>query len=448
MPSHNHDQLVLVNRQRARSEYRQLRKEYLSPTAQSRTRCAKLTQLTLLLNVHNYALSDTLVEIMKRRCSISKPWNHIEISCAHAGIHLDTVKKMLLELFSFRGDRPTKIRRLVLHDIRDLPLNCWLHGIASAEITSLKLSGVASLSIDDTHVFGRALISCCAFRLEIELGVLQSLTHLEAFSSYLAKSLHLKTLHLNRCHLEDAEVAVVAQAFLAERNTTPLEDLSIRGSYCKESATIAISKILTDPFISLKRLDLSHHYTWDNREYLRHLALALEHLNCHLEELTIAHAFVGDDFITHLMEALRSNKKSRLRKLCLDANSISNHGMMTLEGALPQLLNLKSLSMLSNKYSPCSVKRLEKALHNAMLLQDVQFDHISEAPLVQFYVLANRAGRRYQRASFRPLPIAVWPRILKRCQSKIFCRDLPTNFGVHDIVYEMVKGCLAVLQRY
>jgi len=379
----------------------------------------------------NPLLIEKLIDILhgqgpKTSWKLVELWNS-QSSCAI---------KILKEISTHRN-----ISQFVLHNVSKPTLEyiaTWLRNSklpSMADIEQLRICKVHDFSIQVAKTFGDSLIDSTLLRLELLNVSFPSLMIVETLAGRISQHNQWQLLSFDSCCLEDVEVATVVRALQSAR--CAVEELCFPSNYCQEQGTIAITHLLQDSSIGLKRLDLSNQDVWDDRKYMMHMIQhGITNPQCCLEQLRMESNFIDDTFFTTLIQALAHNANSCLRELMLRNNRISDIGIETLSPLLTSL-SLVSLDLRENLYSSRSVVDLSISMCHQWTLQNFQIDHLSDAPLIPFYTALNKAGRDCQRDI--NLPLGLLPLILHRCEKPEIVMELPSRFESTDLLYAMMN---------
>eukprot|EP00539_Tryblionella_compressa_P012715 CAMPEP_0178822482 /NCGR_PEP_ID=MMETSP0746-20121128/4622_1 /TAXON_ID=913974 /ORGANISM="Nitzschia punctata, Strain CCMP561" /LENGTH=163 /DNA_ID=CAMNT_0020484003 /DNA_START=26 /DNA_END=517 /DNA_ORIENTATION=- len=150
-------------------------------------------------------------------------------------------------------------------------------------------------------------------------------------------------------------------------------------------------------------------------------------------------------------------KPNHLRELFLGRNHITDNGLKALGQALPNIRNLKRISLWANPFDEPGVQAFCNGLEHNNDLEDVDlFRKFSCSEKIRYYTLLNRSGRRLLQEAVateegtseaqtnihsprqRPVPLGTWPLVLERLQTLSLQDD--DVFSHNDLLYYMLKG--------
>lgn len=164
----------------------------------------------------------------------------------------------------------------------------------------------------------------------------------------------------------------------------------------------AVSRLMNDPYSSLRRLNLSY------------LALESDHLRL-------------------LTDCLREHP-SRLEELNLSFNEIENEGIVYFASHLPEIKYLKKTSLKPNPWAgeDCEAALLNGLEANLSLEYIDSLVGVKSANLLRHFVTINRGGRRLL-SSPTHVPIGVWPQVLARAGKVTYWASTPQDDKVAQV---------------
>jgi hypothetical protein len=195
------------------------------------------------------------------------------------------------------------------------------------------------------------------------------------------------------------------------------------------------------------------------------IAHALQHHDYPLQSLDVSDCNLNDTDLESLIPVLCGvNTPNRLEELFLSRNQITDNGLVLLGEALPNVRDLKQISLWGNPFDRAGVCALCVGLKDNMDLQTIDlFRRYSCSRQIRYYTLLNQSGRRLLRASEeerressrqddqrrRPIPLSIWPLVLERLQKidlKLYTfeegddDDEERDFSHADLLFYMLKG--------
>jgi hypothetical protein len=138
-----------------------------------------------------------------------------------------------------------------------------------------------------------------------------------------------------------------------------------------------------------------------------------------LKNLQLAGNGLRDEFVESMLRIFGEN--SALEELNLFGNRMTDRGVYGIIQKLPQLKNLRCLSLGHNAFSTMCARALVEAMRNNYVLEelnirslgiDIELDKIQSE--LDYYARLNRGGRRIFASDVTKMPMSVWPLILER----------------------------------
>lgn len=275
----------------------------------------------------------------------------------------------------------------------------------------LRNNGMESWKEENRCKFIDSIAACPSLkRLSITLNNLNAET-----VRYLCQALQNRSLSglpsLSSLCLSSNRMGAEGARFLAEflSRENSIESLEVDDNEICNEGAISLGNCLQNN-THLKRLTLRRNSI--EGDGLRVLARSLAH--CKLEELLLDFNAISDTGATALGEALEGNP--RLRVLHLAMNNIGPSGGANLASCLFHNSTLRDLDLsFDNPIQRATVARMTRALSSVngnKTLERLSLPnrYRVHAERLQFYVQANRLGRRYMHDDV--FPSSLWPKIL------------------------------------
>eukprot|EP00339_Tiarina_fusa_P029683 CAMPEP_0117058690 /NCGR_PEP_ID=MMETSP0472-20121206/40773_1 /TAXON_ID=693140 ORGANISM="Tiarina fusus, Strain LIS" /NCGR_SAMPLE_ID=MMETSP0472 /ASSEMBLY_ACC=CAM_ASM_000603 /LENGTH=426 /DNA_ID=CAMNT_0004776117 /DNA_START=59 /DNA_END=1339 /DNA_ORIENTATION=+ len=259
-----------------------------------------------------------------------------------------------------------------------------------------------------------------------------------AYNNSLAAGLQanksIKVLDMGDVQLDDTRAAALMSAL---KDHTNLRTLDLSNNHFGDGGLRALTtELLLPQATDLQILDMS---LQRNRMDMAIMAPALAR-NKKLKKLFLQNSRLVDEDITELTDALCEN--TDLRELNLSDNrQVTDAGIIYLGSKLPNM-NLTHLNIRKTQ-SPTASLSVMKALREGMnentkllLLRAVFWKHVQHGRHVQYFVNANRGGRRALEEHLNP---ALWPLVFQRANEMMYYCPLSQNAKV-DAVYHLFRN--------
>jgi len=291
----------------------------------------------------------------------------------------------------------------------------------SVEVLHLKANGISS---EGCAALGRMLagndhlkeLRLCHNRIECDAAM--------AFSCGLAENTTLQTLDLTGNSMDDSCIASVCKGLI---NHPALTFLCFDFNNFGTAGVDAIAAMLRHNTI-LQDLHLFGNHI--NEDGGRLLATSLAANRC-LLTLILSFNDLGDTGAACLAKSLEDN--STLKKLWLPANHLGNDGIRAFAERLPRMKGLKQLNV-GDYFDNDGVRVLKDNIKlnmelEVLYMESVLYDDEVIERDVDFYIRANRAGRRLFRHT--DFPLTLWSNVLARANQ--FNQDGP------DVLYYLLR---------
>lgn len=185
------------------------------------------------------------------------------------------------------------------------------------------------------------------------------------------------------------------------------------------------------------------------------LRLLLSPASC-LKVLDLSNLHLQDEHAATLAKALTIN--NTLEQLNLSFNDIGLAGVLEVAHHLPRMQKLRKLALKPNPWGDNDRDEggqalLEGMKHNVSIEYLDSLLMIPQAPMLRYYTILNRGGRRIvmngnSSNGNKPVPRALWPIILERA-SKIFYGVAEEKKAKLDALYYFLRnnGPVLIFQR-
>jgi hypothetical protein len=248
----------------------------------------------------------------------------------------------------------------------------------------------------------------------------------------------LRYLDLRDCQLNDDHMCEFVTAL---RDHPNLRKLDLSNNLWSDRTLRALAISLLPHCRTLQSLDLSL-----QRHSVRVsiLAPALANSGTSLKQLYLSNCGLEDPEVIALVDALTQN--TTLQDLNLSNNrQVSDTALIYLAERLPRL-HLLYLNIRAMK-PPNGSLPVMMALHEGMrrntsllLLRHFYWKHVQHARQIQYYINANRGGRR---VLAEPIPLSLWPLVLERAYNMSYFCPLAQHAKV-DAIYNLFRHAPAL----
>ncbi len=253
----------------------------------------------------------------------------------------------------------------------------------------------------------------------------------------------LEKLDLGDCQLNDD---CMCRLVTALRGHPKLHLLDLSNNLFADQTLQAIADVLSDQECHLEALDLSLQRRSLN---IALIAPALAQDPPSLKHLYISNCGLVESKTFPLIDALTQNQ--HLETLDISKNrQLTDNFLMYLAERLSGV-KLKTLNLLNLQPrcgSPAAMRAICEGLeHNTRmeLLRILLWKELVPAMWIQLYINLNRGGRR---ALEEKIPLALWPLVLERAQSRIYyCPLLHQLNAKDDSIYHLLRNEPALWQH-
>jgi hypothetical protein len=271
-----------------------------------------------------------------------------------------------------------------------------------------------------------------------------SLKSIVLLSTALRQCRSLKKLRLNRHDLVwTMDAFQIVTLMKALEGHESLQDLSIQGSSCNEAGIQVISECVVK---GLEKLDLSNHrFGGDRLCGMEHLTASLKNNNNRLKFLSLSGHRLTETDISGLAASL---EHCQLEELCLTNCHLSDQSIVIFAKMLPKMKHLKYLWLHDNPFGQVGASALLASLERNCELEHLILPRGRGSVMdglqrqIEFYLVLNRAGRRLLRATNnRPVPLALWPKVLDRAGKARRDYYFAASKGIHvDAIFHLLQG--------